>query len=627
MCGITGIFNYHSGKPVNSSLLKRMCDTIVHRGPDDEGVFVNQEIGLGMRRLSIIDIGGGKQPMSNEDQSIWIVFNGEIYNFIELRDELESKGHVFKTRSDTETIVHAYEEWGVDALGKLNGMFGLALWDNREHKLILARDPFGVKPLYYWDNNNKVLFGSELKSILCDSDVVREVDYRSITQFLNFTFVPSPNTAFKNIKKLYPGHALIYTRTKKQLYRFHRVIPKMIANRSDADLIDELQYRIATAVERQMVADVPIGVMLSGGIDSSTVAKIMTELSDEPINTFTVGFHGNFKQNELASAREYSKQIGSHHYEIVISADEYAEFLPHAIWHLEEPVATASTLAFYKVCQLASEHVKVALTGQGADEPFAGYPRHLGEYYGSAYRTIPSTLRKKLFQSLIGFLPRNEQAKRAVIALDIIEPLERIASVYTILSPEIKLQLCKGNNMQFEVDYKDSIGKWQADVSHLDSLSQMLYIDSRFSLGDNLLMYGDKMAMAVSLEARVPFLDLDLMAFVESIPSSKKIKGLTQKYILKKAVAKWIPDNIIKRKKIGFTTPVDQWFRKDLGTTIRDQLLSPGSACLSYFNPEVILKMLTDHQSGRHDHKRILFSLLSFEIWHKQFISPSSWEY
>jgi asparagine synthase (glutamine-hydrolysing) len=627
MCGICGFYNYKSSEPADETLVRAMAASIVHRGPDDEGYYIEGAVGLGMRRLSIIDLTGGHQPMCNEDGTVWIVFNGEIYNFQDLRRELEARGHVFRTRSDTETVIHAYEEWGLAALPKLNGMFGFALWDSHHQELILARDPFGIKPVYYSDHGGRLLFGSEIKAILTDPTMPRMVDLAALDDFLTFTFVPSPRTLFKEVEKLPPGTVLRVTRTGLQQQRFHSHNPEL-QFRSEVEWLEALRAGIEAAIHRQMVADVPVGAMLSGGVDSTTVATLMRRFAGHPIHTFTVGFTGEFAQNELDAARHSAELIGSEHHEAIISAEEYAEFLPRSLWYLEEPIATASALAFYWICRLAREHVKVVLTGQGADEPFAGYGRHLGEYYGSWYRRLPAVVRRGVISPLVERLPRNEQLKRAVRSLSISDPLERLTQVYTIFDSELKRKLYRSGLMNGHAHPATAaVQGWQRDVRHLDGLSQMLHVDARFSLPDNLLMYGDKMSMAVSLEARVPFLDLELMALVESLPPSFKIRGLTQKYLLKRAVAAWIPPEIVRRKKIGFTTPVDRWFSHELHQYIGDQLLSADSACYHYFEPAAIQRLIADHESRRHDYKRHLFSLLTFELWHKQFISNSLGEH
>jgi asparagine synthase (glutamine-hydrolysing) len=597
-----------------------MLTAIQHRGPDDNGVYSEENLAIGIRRLSIIDLEGGHQPMSSEDGNIRLVFNGEIYNFPELRSILLAKGHVFRTRSDTETIIHAYEEWGLESFARLNGMFGFALWDRLKQELILARDPFGIKPLYYAECQHGLIFGSEIKAILCDSEIRREVDPAALNQFLTFSFVPSPRTLFKGINKIPPGYALRITPDGTKLYRFYqREI--VVKNKSRMEWLEELRDKIEAAVKRQMVADVPVGVMLSGGMDSATVATLMQKISGQPIHSFTVGFTGDFRQNELLEARRSAALIGTIHHEAVISPDEFVEFLPKSIWYLEEPIANPSSLPFYSICKLARDYVKVVLTGQGADEPFAGYGRHLGEYYGHWYRRLPVAVRKHLAAPFVDALPRNEQLKRAVHSLDIQDPLSRLTKVYSIFDDDLKqclylsdLQDAAQSNLELVVE------EWWRDVQHLEGLNQMLYVDARFSLADNLLMYGDKMSMAVSLEARVPFLDLELMSFVESIPAHLKIHGRTQKYLLKKAVARWLPSEIVQRRKIGFATPVDQWFGTELHNFISNRLLDSNSACSRYFNLSTIKTLIEDHGSKRHDYKRHLFSLLTFELWHEQFI-------
>ena len=629
MCGITGKYNYKSSEPIDKDLTQLMIRSIEHRGPDDDGFHFNdrKNLFLGHRRLSIIDLSLGHQPISNEDDSIWIVFNGEIYNFPELRKELILLGHKFKTNSDTEVIIHAYEEWGKDSFAKLNGMYAFALWDDNNSELILARDPFGIKPLYYFDNGLTFLFGSEIKPILINPEVKREVNINALYNFLTFTYVPSPNTVFKNIFKLNPGHYISISNNHFIVKRFYYNIPESQSFKNEEEITEELQNKIYNAVKRQMISDVPIGAMLSGGVDSTTIATIMSTISNSPIKTFTVGFSDNFKYNELDDAKFIADKIGSEHHPLVVSAKDYNNLLPFSVWHMEEPVSTGSILAYYLICKLASSEVKVVLTGQGADEPFAGYPRHLGEYYGRYYRAIPKLFRSSLIHPMIQSLKRNERLKRAAASLQEENTIKRFLNIYKTLDSDLTDKLFKKNNKGWEELTVNAINLWQKDVEHLDSLNQILYIDSRLSLPDNLLLYGDKMAMAVSLEARVPFLDLELMQFVESIPAKFKIKGLTQKYLLKKAVSKWIPGEVIKKKKIGFATPLDNWFQKELKKEIEERLLSNGSACREFLNADVIKKMIDNHTTGKEDFKRPLLSLLTFEIWYEQFIKPSDKEF
>lgn len=622
MCGITGKYNYRLSEPIDKNLASEMTNVITHRGPDDMGSYFNskENLFLGHRRLSIIDLNTGHQPISNENDTIWIVFNGEIYNFPELKNQLVSLGHKFKTNSDTEVIIHAYEQWGIDSFQKLNGMYAFALWNENNQELIIARDPFGIKPVYYFVNNNTFIFGSEVKTILVNKEVLRQVDTSALYNFFTFTYVPSPYTVFKNIFKLKPGHYLSVKKDGFKTERFYFNSSVMMNIKNEGQLIEELQEHIFNAVKRQMISDVPIGAMLSGGVDSSIVATIMSEISPDPIKTFTVGFEGNFELNELKDAKFIADRIGSEHYDLLVTADDYKDLLPFSIWHMEEPVATGSILAYYMICKLAASKVKVVLTGQGADEPFAGYPRHLGEYYGKYYRNIPYPLKRYFISPLINSLKRNEQLKRAIASLDEKVTEKRFLNIYNTLYKDLTNNLFIKNGFDWESITLQAIKDWQKDTLQMDNLNKLLYTDSRLSLPDNLLLYGDKMAMAVSLEARVPFLDLELMRFVESIPAKFKIKGLKQKYLLKKAASKWISGEIIKKKKNGFATPLDNWFQSSLKNDIEDKLLSEGSAIRKFLSVDLIKKMIEDHASKKQDYKRPLLSFLTFEIWYEKFI-------
>ncbi|UCF63906.1 MAG: asparagine synthase (glutamine-hydrolyzing) [bacterium] len=629
MCGFCGIYHYGNRAPVDRRVAGKMLKALEHRGPDDEGVYYDLagSLYLGHRRLSIIDLTTGHQPIANEDESLWIVFNGEIYNYQELRHTLELKGHQFRTRSDTETIIHAYEEWGFDSFSRLNGIYAFALWDSGKRHLYITRDPYGVKPVYYWDNGSSLIFASETKSLFHHPLIKREIDPVGLGSYFSLTYVPSPKTAFRDISKLPPGYMLKCDGNNTELTRFYHNPPQEIAYKAEEELVEELQHQIDAAVRRQMIADVPVGAMLSGGVDSSTMVSIMARTNADNLKTFTVGFEGNFKWNELKRARQVAGRIGTEHHEIIISADDYREFLPRSVWYLEEPVSTGSTLAYYMVCKLARDYVKVVLTGQGADEPFAGYPRHFGEHYGKLYRSIPLFVQKMFFEPAVKLIPRNERLKRAVKSLKINDPVLRLREIYDTFHTGLWSRLLREDIQQPVDEYLYSvIAGWQSDVNHLDQLNQMTYVDSRLSLADNLLMYGDKMSMAVSLEARVPFLDIRLMEFVESIPAHYKIKGFTQKYLLKKAVSRWLPEEEIKRPKIGFTTPLDDWFKQELMGEVRDRLLSPGSAAKQFFQPSGLEKIISAHARKRQDYKRILFSLLTFEYWYDLFIRPSSWK-
>jgi len=402
-----------------------------------------------------------------------------------------------------------------------------------------------------------------------------------------------------------------------RFYQPEITTPKM----SGAEWLEGLQEEIETAIYRQMVADVPVGVMLSGGMDSATVAMLARKHSGQAIHSFTVGFSGDFKKNEAALGKRSAELIGTTHHEVIISAADFIEFLPKAIWYLDEPIASPASLPTYWVSKLAREYVKVVLTGQGADEPFAGYPRHLGAYYGRWYRMAPEFVRKGVISPLIKRLPRIEKYKRAVRTLDIEDPLTRLTQIYHIFEGELKQRLYRPELIdEIDTNLEPIVRDWWKDSQHLSELNQMAYVDARFSLADNLLLYGDKMAMAASLEARVPFLDLDLMSFVEGMPAKYKIRGRTQKYLLKKAATRWLPPEIIHRKKIGFDTPVDQWFGGELQKYMSDLLLQPGSACNQFFNLDELERMINDHANKRRDFQRHLFSLITFELWYQTFI-------
>lgn len=622
MCGICGVYNYRSEEPVDELHLQNMTATIAHRGPDDEGHFFDKCIALGMRRLSIIDVQGGHQPIHNEDKSIWIVFNGEIYNFPELRHTLISKGHVFYTQSDTEVIVHAYEEWGDDCLLHLNGIFGLAIWNTKRQRLLLARDPFGVKPLYYYNNGKRLLWGSEIKAILADSSVPRTVDKQSLDLFLTFRFVPSPFTLFHGINKIPPGHRVIVENRNIVEERYYFSMPEIDNHLKEKDYIYLLQERLRAAVRCQMISDVPIGVLLSGGIDSAVVLAIMSEATTQPVLSFTVGFADGNDVNELDEARFTAKHFGAEHHEILLNSFDYREWLQKSIWHLEEPIGTTSSLPMYFVSQLARKHVKVVLTGQGADEPLCGYPRYYGEHYGHWYRRIPEKMRNYLRCNLFEVLPRQERIKRAARSLGTHDVTERFVESYSVFNRAMKVSLWQTSQKQDLADHicEDIINYWREGFEELGTLVQMALVDARLALADDLLMYGDKMSMATSVEARVPFLDLNYMAVAESLPAHLRIRNFTRKYIHKKAAAKWLPPKIIHRKKRAFETPLDRWFRSELTEYVREMLLAKNSACSYYFRPKTINMLIREHVDGRHDNRRQLFCLLIFELWHKTFI-------
>ncbi len=621
MCGIAGIFNYKTNQPVDLTLLTRMYRSIVHRGPDEEGFYINHQtgVGLGHRRLSIIDLKTGKQPMSDTEEDIWIVYNGEIYNFPELKNELQSKGYHFRTNSDTEVIIYLYKEKGEKAFARLNGMFAFAIYDKKKKCVILARDHFGVKPLYYSLINGGLLFGSEIKTILQDASIKRELDYEAFNSFLTYRYNPSPQTLFKNIKKLPPGHYLKVTAGGSiELNSYCDYTAETKSVMSEREAIEEYQRLLKNAVRRQMISDVPVGLLLSGGVDSATIGYLMQEGASEKIKAFTIGFPGKGDYNELNDARRTAKLIGLEHYGLTITQAEYLDFFYKSFYHTEEPIAEATIPALYYVSKLAAQHLKVVLAGQGADEPLAGYHRYIGTYYISKYAGLFKMLP---FKTIAEFLPRNERFKRAAYISQFSTELQRFLGVYTIFTPTQKKQLLKTDAKKLIHNADEALlERLYSQTGELqDSLSKMLFIDTRMSLSDNLLLFNDKITMANSLEMRVPFLDVELVQFLESLPSSFKIKMVNMKYIHKKAVEKWLPKEIIYRKKRGFATPMDGWLQTGLAKITKKFLNSKNSACREYFNLDFINLMIDQHQKRKRNFQRHIFALLSFELWYKTF--------
>lgn len=623
MCGISGAFHFN-GEPVESSLIIAMTDAIRHRGPDGDGYFIEGQIGLGHRRLSIIDLEGGAQPISNERGTIQVIFNGEIYNFHELREELRQHGHVFKTRSDTEVIVHGYEQWGLDCLTRFNGIFAFALWDAKAKKLILARDHLGVKPLYYIRVGNKFLFASEIKALLCAPECPKQVELSALSQLFTLRYVPSPATLFQGIKKLPPAHYMVVTASGVETKRYWSHIPELREDLSEQALVEQYQELVEDAVRLQMRSDVPVGLFLSSGIDSGALLALMSKHASQPVHTFTIGFERGERTNETDDARELASMFGARHTEMIVSASDYRNYYERYMRDLEEPVGNETAAAFYFVSLIASRQVKVALTGQGADEPWAGYDRYLGVKLSHYYGQMPAFLTRGLFKPAVQRFATNEKLRRGVAALDEPDVLSRFIKIYSFYDSEMKANLFQSwTREHFSYDGAEArraLHPLQSRVEHLDPLSQMLYVDTRANLPDDLLMVADKTAMANSLEARVPFLDYRLIEFIETLPPRFKLRGLQGKYLHKKAIEKWLPKTIVHRKKKGFENPVDQWLRSEMRNYIGDCLLSERAASRRYFNPAYIRRLVDDHESGRQNYLRQIYLLISFELWHQQFL-------
>jgi len=623
MCGICGIYNF-DGAPADRSLLGRMTTAMAHRGPDGAGEFMSSEVGFGHRRLSIIDVAGGGQPIANEDGSVQTVYNGEIYNYVELREELQKQGHIFRTQSDTEVIVHGYEQWGVDCVSRFNGIFAFALWDANLRRLFIARDHLGVKPLYYVELGKKLLFGSEIKALLTDPDCPREVDLKSLGQLFTLRYVASPDTMFDRIKKLPPGHFMIANADGFQVKRFWNWTPQINHDISEDEAVEKYRWLVEDAVRLQMRSDVPVGLFLSSGIDSSALLALMNKYGGNPVHTFTIGFEYGEKTNETDDARDIAKMFGADHSEMMIGPKDYQDYYQRYLLDLEEPVGNESAAAFYFVSLLAAKKVKVALTGQGADEPWAGYPRHMGAKLSSYYSRLPTFLTERMLTPVVSRFAKDERLRRGVLSLSETEPLQRFVKVYSFYSSEQKERLyqpwLKNQLSSDGVEAHRALSRLYGDVEGIDPLSQMLYIDTRANLPDDLLMVGDKTSMANSLEARVPFLDHRLVEFIETLPPSLKVKGFKQKYLHKKAVEKWLPKEMIYKKKKGFANPVDQWLRGRMRGYIDECLMSDRSAVRKYFDAGYIKELVGQHEAGEQRNLRHIYLLLSFELWHRTFI-------
>ncbi|HEX9006265.1 MAG TPA: asparagine synthase (glutamine-hydrolyzing) [Bacteroidota bacterium] len=622
MCGIAGTFEFRTGAPVDRTVLQRMTDVLAHRGPDASGLFVNSQgdVGLGHRRLSIIDLSSGGQPMADAAEELWIVFNGEIYNFPELKRELQGRGHRFRTASDTEVILVLYKQEGEEALVRLNGIFAFALYDSRRRRLVLARDHFGVKPLYYTVVGGTLVFGSELKAILEHPAVSRRLDVTALNSFLTYRYNPSPRTLLEGICKLPPAHMLtVDAGGEPRVCPFWRDEPRTPVAVGEEEAVEEYSRLLEAAVKRQMISDVPVGLLLSGGIDSAVVGRLMQQAAGTGVKTFTIGFRGAGDYNELDDARATAALLGTDHEEIELSAEEYLAFFPRSFQYTEEPIAEPTIPALYYVSRLARSRVKVVLAGQGADEPLAGYDRYVGEYYLDRYAPL---FRHIPLEAVAALLPRNERFKRAAYANRFDDCVERFLAIYTIFTPAMKDQLLLPDvrAAMRDVDREPIVRLLASTKGLKGNLAKLLYLDARLSLPDNLLLFGDKMSMANSLEMRVPFLDLELMRFLESLPASLKLRGRTGKYLHKKALRRWLPPEIIARKKRGFATPMDRWLQHELVSSARRLLNAPGSATGRYFRLEGVNEMLEKHQARRENFRRHIFALLCFELWHQVFL-------
>ena len=609
MCGIAGIVNL-DGAPVEAEKLLAMGMVAVHRGPDGRGEWVEGVAGLAHRRLSIIDISGGAQPMVSHDGRYVISYNGEMYNYRELkRDYLGD--YPYRTMSDTEVVLAAFCKWGAGCLGRFNGIFAFAVWDRRDKVLFLARDQFGVKPLYYALTGRAMLFASEIKSILAADTSLARLSLKNLDTALTYRFSPSPNTLFEKIKKIMPGHFVTLADGILEEKRYFLPAPSAAAQ-EEGELLPRLATRMEEAVGRQLVAEVPVGVLLSGGVDSSLVAALAAKKYGGQMTAFTVGFEGNNPQDEIKDAAVLAAHLGMRHEALEVAQPDFLPVLERVVYHLEEPAATSSAVPLFMLCEAIGRTHKVVLSGQGADEQWAGYLRHLGEGFASALGPVFAS---QSLRSLADMLPRARKLKQAFASLGETDDEMRYAKERFLFDSTSRKNLL----LTAFPDDMAHIRYFSADTVGMDPLQKALYLDTRTQLADDLLLYTDKVSMAHSVEVRVPFLDVGLASFVEALPSNLKLRGFSRKHLFKKAAALYLPEYVLKRKKAGFETPIDLWFRSEMSGAVRDTLCGATSLSGQLFTKGAVEGMTKKQADGREDYSRQLFMLLSLELWMRRF--------
>jgi len=628
MCGISGFVDGRGLDPGASVLLKKMTDCIIHRGPDDEGFYLDDQAALGMRRLSIIDLATGHQPIHNEDKTVWIVLNGEIYNFPEIKRDLIARGHAFYTNSDTEVIVHLYEERGTDFVQALNGMFAVALWDAKNRRLVLARDRLGVKPLHYRMDGTRLYFASEIKALL-QVPLSREIDLEAMAQFFTFEYIPAPRSIFRGIRKMLPGTTLLFEdgrATEKSYWDIHYAETK-IAARPEAEYTEEIISRLRESVRRRLISDVPLGVFLSGGIDSSAVTALMSEVAGAGIKTYSIGFREK-SFDELAAARIVAAKFGTDHREFVVTPAEVSGLVPTLANFLDEPLADASIIPTYVISKLARQYVTVALAGDGGDELFGGYDTYKAYKAARFYRKVPGFIRRGLVRPIVRALPASSRrlsfefkAKKFISG---VEYPPEIANYiwWGAYSPELRDRLFSaGTKAGLHENPFAPIAFHAAHTRAADPLDRIAYLDLKLYLQDDLLPKVDRMSMAASLEIRAPFLDYTFVEFAATIPSDLKLRGFRSKYILKKALAGRLPDEILNKKKIGFDIPLGVWMRNDLKTFVQGTLSPDRLRRHGYFDEAFVARILKEHFAGTHNHRQLLWPLIIFQNWHDRYLS------
>ena len=626
MCGIAGIVG-RRGEVIEASTVHNMCQTIAHRGPDDEGIYVRGAVGLGMRRLSIIDLSGGKQPIHNEDQTVWVVFNGEIYNFPTLRRELESRGHHFYTHSDTETIVHLYEEMGADCVKKLHGMFAIALYDEKRDLLLLARDRLGKKPLHYALHQGRLLFGSEIKTILAVHPELAEVDPEGLLQYFYFGYIPDPHTAFQPIRKLPAGHLMEFHKGEIKIRQYwdlpeYDTHPPM----SEEECLQELERRLEEAVRKRLISDVPLGALLSGGVDSSIIVALMARASAKPVKTFSIGFKAE-QFNESEYARQVAERFGTEHHELILEPD-LEQTLTYLSAMMEEPFGDSSMLPTYYVCRMARRGVTVALSGDGGDELFAGYDRYLTAMERPKWDAFSQWLGPIYRERIHGLIPSGVYGKNLAWNASLNERDRYLDGISFLPALHRERNLFSKEYLESAERLPDPLREWQRlydSAPAKDRLSRLLYLDTKTYLISDILTKVDRMSMATSLEVRVPMLDHEFVEWVTSLPIEWKFRNGRRKHILKKLAERvGIPAPLLHRRKQGFQMPLVDWMRSDRKHQFWGVLLEPRTLQRGYFKPAAVRSLIDEHLRGRRNRSGPLWRMIVLELWHRNFVEAQT---
>lgn len=630
MCGFAA-YHHPDGRMPERAWLEAAGHALRHRGPDDAGLLVEPGVGLSFRRLAIVDVAAGHQPLSNEDGTVWIAFNGEIYNHTDLRRELEAAGHRYRTHSDSETLVHAYEQWGPDFVRRLHGMFAFAIWDRPRRRLFVARDHVGIKPLYWTRSEGAFLFASEIKALFAFPGVERRADADAVVQHLTLRYAAAPRTLFEGIHKLPPGHTLTLEGGEPRIERWWRATYEPKQALGEAEALHEVEQRLTASVRRHLMSDVPLGALLSGGVDSSLVVALMSRIVDRPVQTFSVGFDAPGPFSELPFARQVAEHCRTDHREIVVGASDILRELPSLVWHQDEPMSEPAAIPTAMVSRLARETVTVVLTGEGGDELFAGYPKYAVEPWARRLAHLPGPLRAALLSGVVDRLPFRFRKLQVVgRSARFRDEGDRLAAWFAGFVGKERDQLLGRDLMGHAGAGTAPFREALSDTSARSVLDRMLDVDLRLWLTDDLLMKMDKMSMAASVEARVPLLDLPLIEWAMRLGPEHKVRGLEGKVLLKRLARRLLPVSVVDRPKVGFTVPLSPWFRGPLRELLADTLLSEASLQRGWYSPALLREAVDDHLQGRRDRARELWTLLTLEMWQRAWIDgdgvrPEPW--